>query len=96
MELLVSIGLDNNIKQVAGLVSADMDGEKVMMNIEKGKYYGLDGIGSRIWELIESPHTVRDVVGVLLKEYNVEEKNCQQDVLAFINKLYVQGLVDID
>ena len=92
---LVNIGLDVNVKHAVGIVSADMDGEKVMMNIEKGKYYGLDCIGSRIWELLEGPNTVRKVVGTLLKEYNVEEKNCQQDVLAFISKLYAQGLVDI-
>lgn len=90
------IGFDTVVAQATGLVAADMDGEKVMLNIEKGKYYGLDGVGSRIWELIEKPHTVRAIVAKLLEEYDVEEKNCQDDVLAFLNKLHDQGLVVID
>lgn len=84
------------VVQTTGIVAADMDGEKVMLNIEQGKYYGLDGIGSRIWEMIESPRKVQEVVAVMLKEYDVGEKNCQQDVLAFLSTLYAQGLVDLD
>ena len=34
-----------------------MDGEKVMLSIEKGKYYNLGLLGGVIWELIESPIT---------------------------------------
>ncbi|OPX87436.1 MAG: Coenzyme PQQ synthesis protein D (PqqD) [Pelotomaculum sp. PtaB.Bin104] len=90
------ISVDTIVSQATGLVAADMDGEKVMLNIEKGKYYGINGIGSRIWELLEIPHRVREVVDALLKEYKVEEKTCQNDVLAFLNKLYDQGLVNID
>ncbi|KJS17964.1 MAG: hypothetical protein VR69_02780 [Peptococcaceae bacterium BRH_c4b] len=96
MEITKEIGFDTVVAQANGLVAVDMDGEKVMLNIEKGKYYGLDGIGSRIWELLEKPHTVREVVAALLEEYDVEEKTCQCDVLAFLNNLHSQRLVDID
>ncbi|SMC98173.1 lasso peptide biosynthesis PqqD family chaperone [Sporomusa malonica] len=87
---------DTIVVQAPGLIAADMDGETVMLNIEKGTYFGLDGIGSRIWELIEKPHTVRMVVVGLLKEYDVEEKTCQDDVLTFLNQLFAQGLIQID
>jgi len=90
------IGIDTAVSQATGIVVADMDGEKAMLNIEQGKYYGLDGIGSRIWELIDSPRTVREVVAVLLNEYEVDEKNCQQDVVVFLKTLHAQGLVDFD
>ena len=89
------LGLNNTVVHAQGLVAADMDGETVMMNIETGKYYGLDGIGSCIWELIEEPHTVCEVVHALLADYDVDEKTCQNDVVAFLNKLCNQGLVDI-
>ena len=95
MALPKEIGLDTIVTQATGLVAADMDGEKVMLNIEKGKYFGLNGIGGRIWELLEKPQTVWEVVAALLKEYDVEEKTCQQDVLTYLRKLYVQGLVAI-
>jgi hypothetical protein len=89
------IGEDTVVSHAAGLVASNLDEKKVMMNIESGKYFGLDSIGSRIWELIEKPHTVRELVLELIKEYDVEENTCRQDVLAFINKLYDQGLINI-
>lgn len=95
MGSLKEIGIDSTVSQSAGLVAADMDGQKVMLNIDKGKYYGLDDIGSRIWELIEKPRTVRELVAVLLQEYDVEDEICQRDVLAFLNKLHAQGLIAV-
>jgi hypothetical protein len=96
MKLPEEIGLDLTVAQMAGLVAVDMDGEKVMLNIENGKYFGLDSIGSRIWELIEKVHTVQEVVDALLTEYDVEEETCQNEVLMFLNTLHAQGLVAID
>lgn len=96
MALTKEIDLDTTVTQATGLVSADLDGEKVMLSIEKGKYYGLNSIGSRIWELLEKPLTVREMVEVLLEEYDVEESTCLQDVQAFIRKLHTQLLVKID
>ena len=96
MELLKEIDFDTIVVQAPDLVTANIEGEKVMMSIKKGKYFGLDSIGSRIWEFIEKPHTVREVVSELQKEYDVEEKDYQQDVLAFLCKLKAQGLVEVD
>lgn len=90
------IGLDIIVTQAPGLVTADMDGETVMLNIENGKYFGLDSIGSRIWELIEEPYVVRDLVAALQKDYDVEENDCQNDTLMFLNTLHDKGLIKID
>ena len=95
MKAQTTIGADVFVSQAAGMVASDLDGKKVMMNIESGKYFGLDSVGSRIWELIEKPLAFNELVLELLKEYDIEEKTCQQDVLAFLNKLHDQGLVDI-
>jgi hypothetical protein len=89
------IGENTVISHAAGIIASDLDEKKVMMNIESGKYFGLDSVGSRVWELIEKPHTVRDLVMELLNEYDVEESTCLQDVLAFLNKLHDQGIIEI-
>ncbi len=49
------ISTETIITQIEEIVASDIDGETVMMSIENGEYYGLDDIGSRIWELIEKP-----------------------------------------
>lgn len=96
MALSKEIVDDTIVVRAPGLVAAEMDGETVMLNIENGSYYGLDGIGSRIWCLLEKPCASRLVVTALLEEYDVEETTCRTDVLAFLNHLFSQGLVQID
>jgi len=75
------------ISQIEEIVASDIDGETVMMSIENGKYYGLDDIGSRIWELIEQPIKVSDLIDALLERFDVDRETCERDVLKFLNEL---------
>ena len=75
------------ISQIEEIVASDIDGETVMMSVENGKYYGLDDIGSRIWELIERPVKVSDLVNTLLERFDVDRETCEKDVLEFLNGL---------
>jgi hypothetical protein len=95
MEVNEEISLDSVVTPAPGLVAGDMHEEKAMLNIEKGKYYALDTVASRIWSLMETPRTVRELVRVLLEEYDIEEKKCQRDVITFLSKLHEAGLVKI-
>lgn len=95
MVAVKTIGEDAVLSHAAGLVAADLDQKKVMMSIESGKYYGLDEIGTRIWELLEKKPAFCELVQELLKEYDVDEAACRRDLLSFLNKLYDQGLITI-
>lgn len=87
--------LNNVVEQSSDPISADVDGELVMMSIERGNYYGLSGIGSRIWQLIETPVTVSALCDKLLEEYDVERSVCEVDVLEFLGKLADQELIKV-
>jgi len=75
------------ISQVEDIVASDIDGETVMMSIENGYYYGLDDIGSVIWELIEKPTRVSDLIDILVGKFTVDRETCEKDVLKFLNGL---------
>lgn len=77
-------------------VTADMDGELVMISIERGNYYGLGTIGSRIWQLIEAPIRVSALCQQLTTEYKVEQRSCETDVIGFLRQLQLEGLINID
>jgi hypothetical protein len=77
------------------VVCSDIDGEVVMMSIGKGNYYGLDLIASRIWVLTGKPVKVADLIGVLTEEYEVTREDCEKDVLAFLNDLLSEKLIEI-
>ena len=75
------------------LVSADMDGETVMMSIEQGQYFGIGGVGSRVWELLMQPVSVARIIEIICNEYAVAEDICQADMQQFTQELLKHGLI---
>ena len=73
--------------------TTDIDGDKVMMDLEKGQYFALNSVGSRIWEEIQSPVKISDVVNTLLSEYDVDRETCEKSVIEFIEGLNSAGLL---
>jgi hypothetical protein len=89
------ISLNSRIVQSEGNVVSDMDGEKVMLNITKGKYYNLGELGGAIWGLMNTPIEVNKIITDLLSEYEIEKSECEQQVLAFVRSLYEERLIQI-
>jgi hypothetical protein len=89
------IATDDLIVQSEGFLVSDMDGEKVMLSIENGKYYNLGQIGGRIWELLASPNTVTGMVDELVMEYEIEPDVCEQQVYTFLQQLASEGVVQV-
>jgi hypothetical protein len=83
------------ITPAAQQVSASLTDETVILNLGSGVYYGLDAVGARIWSLIQSPISVADIQRVLLNEYNVDPYQCDRDVMALIECLAEEGLIEI-
>lgn len=75
------------------VLSSSIDDEVVMMSSEKGMYYNLNPIGSRIWELLETPQTVESLCVQLMEEYDVDEATCKQETEEFIQSLTDRGLI---
>ena len=76
-----------------GLMTADMNGSAVMMDVMTGKYYNLGQVGGRIWELLEEPATLAALVQKLTAEYDVSAEQCRTDILPFLNTLLERGLL---
>lgn len=69
-----NISLEHNVVQSEGNIVSDMDGEKVMLNVQKGNYYNLGEIGGEIWDLIEKPIIIKQLVTMLVSNYDIEQK----------------------
>ncbi|MDF2903815.1 MAG: hypothetical protein K0S25_1453 [Bacillus sp. (in: firmicutes)] len=95
MLLSKEVILTSRVVQSPGNLVSDMDGEKVMLNIENGKYYNLGELGGNIWGLMESEIKIDILIANLLAVYEVEPNECEQQVLSFVNTLYKEGLVQI-
>lgn len=76
-------------------VSCDLAGEAAILNIRNGVYYGLDPVGARIWQLIQQPRSVDEVRETLVGEYEVEPERCAQDLVALLEQLLAEGLIEV-
>ncbi len=74
-------------------VSAPLDESLVMMDIEAGKYYLLDDVASVLWERLETPTQVADLVSELCSRYDVSSERCEADIVPFLTRLHEKGLV---
>lgn len=76
-------------------VSCDLAGQAAILNLHSGLYYGLEGVGARIWDLIQEPRTVRQLRDLLTEEYDVEPERCERDLLSLLSRLEAAGLIEI-
>lgn len=90
------IHLNDSIVQAEGNIVSDMDGEKVMLSIQNGKYYNLGVIGGQIWDLIQQPITLQGLIVKLQTDFDVTEEQCLNDVTSFLEHLHSEKLVVIE
>lgn len=91
-----AISRDTRVVATEGQVSCDLDREAAILNLESGVYYGLNAVGARIWHLIQEPRTVNELLGILLKEFEVSPERCEADLHELLRKLVAEGLVKIE
>jgi hypothetical protein len=95
MKIKQNITLQSNIQRNPGMVTSNLDGEIVMMSVENGEYYGLDEIGTRIWQLMEHPIVIENLISCLTEEFEVELEECEEDTLEFLEDLYSRNLINL-
>lgn len=89
------ITLNSIAQRKPDIVEASIDGETVMMSIENGQYYGLNGIASDIWTMLEAPNKVENICHKIFNSYEVSEEQCQTEVLDFLSKLDENNIIEI-
>ena len=67
--------------------------ETVLLDLASGLYFGLDGVGKRIWESLSEGKSLSETVSVVVSEFEVDEAQAQADVLAFTADLVERGLL---
>jgi hypothetical protein len=90
-----SLTLDSLVARTQEILASEMGKETVMLDIAKGAYFGMDEIGSTIWDMIESPVRISDLCATLQSQFDVAAQDCQRDVLEFLNQLKEQGLLNV-
>jgi hypothetical protein len=90
-----SLSLSSKIQQDKELVCSTINDEVVMLSIEHGKYFGLDSVGSCIWEKISTPTLVSDVLRQMLDMFDTDRLTCENEVIEFLEEMIEKQIVKI-
>ena len=74
----------------------ELQGEGVLLQLDTGKYFGLDEMGQRMWELIVAHGDFDRVVQALLEEYDVEREVLAADLTRLVDELRASSLIEIE
>jgi hypothetical protein len=81
------------VSRSPSVLTAEVDGEVVMMSIEQGRYFGLDDIGSDIWKRLEPPCTFAALVDRLAADYDADRAVIAADVRSLLGQMAKQDVV---
>ena len=70
--------------------------ETVLLDLDSEEFFGLDGVGARVFELLEEPRRLDDVVGTLLTEYDVDRETLTTDVTDLVSELLTRNLLVVE
>ncbi|NDJ10006.1 MAG: PqqD family protein [Acidobacteriia bacterium] len=79
--------MNGRIQRTGEQSAAYIEKTLLMMDVQKGQYFSLNGMATRIWELLEHPTTQAALIAQLLDEYEVTEETCGAEVEAFLAEL---------
>jgi hypothetical protein len=71
-----------------------VDGEAVILNLETGLYYSLDKVGTRAWQFLSEKKSCKETMDLLVDEYEVEKDIITKDLLALIDDLEKEELIE--
>lgn len=89
----MELNSNTTITRCNDLLVTDIDGETVLMSIERGSYYGLEKTARRLWELLETPCRFGELCERLAREYAAPVEVIEADVRAFVLDMTEERLV---
>lgn len=76
-------------------ICSELQGEAIILDIKSGAYYGLNQVGASIWNLIQSPKTIKEIQDTILAEYEVDAEVCKRDISVLLEDLAAKELIEI-
>lgn len=90
------VGLDDHVSVNKDVVFRNVDGEMVLLDLERGVYFGLDPVGTRVWEALVEHGRARPVIAALCEEFDVSPDVLASDVAGLLNELLDRDLIRVE
>jgi hypothetical protein len=90
------LSIDSIVSVAPEQLSCPLGDESAILNLKNTVYYGLDPVGTRIWNLIQQPISVRELRSRLMDEYEVDADRCESDLLSLLETMRNEGLIQVE
>jgi len=87
------VALDQIVRVPDDVLFRELQGEAVILNLASSNYFGLDAVGTRIWQLCEAHGSLQTVLDAMQREFDASGETLQSDLLTFIDELLSRGLL---
>jgi coenzyme PQQ synthesis protein D (PqqD) len=87
--------LDCIVQRDPNIIAAEADQDLVMVSIATGTYYGVSDVAREIWESIEHPKKISDLIDGLTASYNIDRSSCEEQTLSFLGSLLNERLLRV-
>lgn len=91
-----TLNLHQTIALSPDVISQEVSGETVLLDLESENYFGLDEVGTRIWQLIKETNDLNTIYNTLLGEYEVSGERLQQDLTTLLTEIEGLGLIVLE
>ncbi len=92
----MSIAFTSRVRISPDVLISNMDGEAVLLDLQSETYFGLDEVGTRMWNALAGAESIQVAFDVLASEYDVEPDQLRQDLEELLNRLSEQGLLALE
>ena len=93
--LVNEMNLDTKLSTPPQVMSRLVGDETVLLDLASGIYFGLDGVGKRIWETVTEGRSLEETATIITAEFEVNEAQAQADVIEFARNLVERGLLKV-
>lgn len=90
-----NIHLSSQVKRSTSLAASEIGDDLVILSVNRGRYYGTQIVGKRIWALLDNLIDVSDICDILTQEFEVDRPTCEREVIAFLEQLSQEDLIEV-
>jgi len=88
----MAVALDRRVRISPEVLHQRVGDETVVLDLVGEQYYGLNAVGSRIWDLLAEDHTLAQIAEVIAQEFDAPAAQVQEDLRALITQLVDRGV----
>jgi len=91
----MSTSFEQRVSVPSNVMFRELEGESVILDLDSESYFGLDPVGTRMWQLVTEADSIQGAYETLVGEYEVAPDTLRRDLLELLDTLQERGLIEL-